>query len=94
MFRKVLFLAVFVAFIAIFLNHIINYLFNYNHKIKLFSVEELKKYNGIDRPDLYLAVVGNIYNVSGKSQFYGPGQTYNFFVGLYKYSVAANFSYC
>lgn len=85
---KLLILSVFVAFASVLItqnfNYVINYLFSYgNSKTKLFSKEELNKYDGGIQPDLYLAIVGNVYNVSKGRSYYGPGQTYHIFIGSY-----------
>lgn len=38
-----------------------------------FSVEELKKYNGIQEERILLAVNGKVYDVSAGKEFYGKG---------------------
>uniref|UniRef100_A0A914YKI1 Cytochrome b5 heme-binding domain-containing protein n=1 Tax=Panagrolaimus superbus TaxID=310955 RepID=A0A914YKI1_9BILA len=40
------------------------------------TVEELKKYNGIDDEHICLAVLGDIYDVTRGKNFYGPGSAY------------------
>jgi len=48
--------------------------------IKVFSKEELKKYDGSpDSPGLYLAILGKVYDVSKGKDYYGPGGGYAFF---------------
>lgn len=49
--------------------------------INIFTTEELKQYNGIDANELYLAILGNVFDVTKGAKHYGPGQTYNVFVG-------------
>jgi len=58
--------------------------FNYSppkSKTRLISKEELKLFNGIAKPSLYLSILGDVYDVTKGSKHYGPGQAYNFFVG-------------
>lgn len=94
---KLLILSVLVGVISVFItqnfNDITSYLFSYgNNKIKLFSKEELKNYDGVNQPDLYLAIAGNVYNVSKGQSYYGPGQTYNVFVGSYNFFTVVHFN--
>lgn len=47
----------------------------------MFTVESLKQYNGVDKPQLYLALLGKVFDVTKGSQHYGAGKSYNFFIG-------------
>ncbi|GJQ75665.1 hypothetical protein Trydic_g17740 [Trypoxylus dichotomus] len=47
----------------------------------VFTSEELKLYDGINKKELYLAVLGNVFDVTKGAQHYGPGKTYNIFIG-------------
>ena len=48
----------------------------------MFSVSELRQYDGSPgSPGLYLALLGEVYDVSRGSQYYGPGGGYSFFAG-------------
>lgn len=49
---------------------------------QVFTKEELKLFNGIDKPQLYLAILGKIFDVSKGAKHYGPGKQYNVFVGM------------
>jgi len=50
--------------------------------IKIYSVEELKKYDGSPgSPGLYIALLGVVYDVAKGAQYYGPGGGYSFFAG-------------
>lgn len=49
--------------------------------IRLFSVENLAAFDGIQNKQLYLSILGSVYDVSKGLKHYGPGGTYNFFVG-------------
>lgn len=49
----------------------------------LFTDDELSKYNGIETQDLYLSLMGKVYDVSKGRRHYEPGSNYNIFVGLY-----------
>lgn len=52
------------------------------HKEKLFTEEELKKYDGkAGTKGPYLAILGRVYNVKKGKQHYGPGGGYEFFSG-------------
>jgi len=47
---------------------------------RLFTVEELGRYNNLD-DGLYLAIVGKIFDVTAGDKHYGPGATYHPFTG-------------
>ncbi|XP_054264895.1 neuferricin-like isoform X2 [Macrosteles quadrilineatus] len=48
----------------------------------LFTEEEIKQFNGISKDKrLYLAILGNVFDVSKAAKYYGPGETYNAFTG-------------
>ena len=50
---------------------------------KLFSKEELAKYDGSEgSPGLYIGILGLVYDVSEGKRFYEPGGGYSFFAGL------------
>lgn len=38
-----------------------------------FTIDQLKDYNGIVEKKLYIGLAGEVYDVSGASNFYGPG---------------------
>lgn len=51
---------------------------------KLFTAEELKKYDGgPDSLGLYLAILGEVFDVEKGAQHYRPGGGYAFFTGMY-----------
>ncbi|CAG9817285.1 unnamed protein product [Phaedon cochleariae] len=52
-----------------------------SNRNRLFTNDELKLYNGVDKPELYLAILGNVFDVSKGAKHYGPNQQYNVFVG-------------
>ncbi|XP_070491849.1 neuferricin [Chironomus tepperi] len=53
------------------------------YKIPMFTAEELKQYNGEgDNKILYLAIMGEIFDVTRGEKHYGPGQSYHSFVGV------------
>lgn len=89
MFIRLVFFSVFIALISIYFNfakysQILTYIqnvFGGKSNVMLFTKDELKKYNGVGNPELYLAILGNVYNVTKGKNFYGPGQSYEFFVG-------------
>ncbi|KDN52848.1 cytochrome b5 [Tilletiaria anomala UBC 951] len=51
-------------------------------RLRVFTPAELALYNGRDedRP-IYLAILGNVYDVSANKRTYGPGGSYHFFSG-------------
>lgn len=55
--------------------------FLYVKHSNVYTPEELAEYNGDSRPELYLAFMGTIYDVSAGSKHYGIGSPYNYFVG-------------
>lgn len=52
----------------------------------LFTEENIKSYTGeVDKNDLYLVILGNVFDVSKGKRFYGPGGDYHPFIGNTKY---------
>lgn len=49
--------------------------------IRLFTVEELTQFDGIHNKQLFLSILGSVYDVSKGAKHYGPGGSYNYFVG-------------
>ena len=49
----------------------------------LLTADELKRFNGVDRKELYISLLGNVFDVTNGTQHYGPGQSYNVFVGQF-----------
>lgn len=49
--------------------------------IRLFTVEELTQFDGIHNNQLFLSILGSVYDVSKGTKHYGPGGSYNYFVG-------------
>lgn len=49
--------------------------------IRDFTPRELSNYNGFDLEKIYIAVKGNVYDVSKGRQFYGPSGPYSNFAG-------------
>lgn len=55
---------------------------NVDKSLKVFTVEELKKYNGSDQSlPIYLAYEGKIYDVSSGREYYKTGGVYHFLAG-------------
>lgn len=51
---------------------------------RLLSQEELSLYNGIeDSKGLYLAILGQVFDVKKGRNHYGPGGGYRFFTGIF-----------
>lgn len=48
---------------------------------RLFKAEELSLYDGNTSTEIYLAVLGEVYNVTEGSAYYGPGMGYSCFAG-------------
>ena len=49
---------------------------------RLITPEELKKYDGTEgSPGLYIAILGQVFDVSKGKDHYGPGGGYSFFAG-------------
>lgn len=49
--------------------------------IREYTLRELSNYNGFDLEKIYIAVKGNVYDVSKGRQFYGPSGPYSNFAG-------------
>lgn len=49
----------------------------------LFTKQRLAEYDGVQRKELYLSVLGKVYDVSKGQKYYGPGEGYHGFVGEY-----------
>lgn len=48
---------------------------------RVFTKEELAKYKGEDGSDIYIALMGRVFDVTRGRDFYGPGGGYAFFSG-------------
>ncbi|OQR92554.1 heme/steroid binding domain-containing protein [Thraustotheca clavata] len=48
---------------------------------KYFTLDELRTFNGENGQPIYLAIKGQVYDVSEKEDFYGPGGGYHLFAG-------------
>ncbi|KAH8118964.1 progesterone binding protein [Phellopilus nigrolimitatus] len=47
-----------------------------------FTLEELKEFDGSDaKKPIYVAIKGDIFDVTKKGDMYGPGKSYNIFAG-------------
>ncbi|KAK6454571.1 cytochrome b5-like heme/steroid binding domain-containing protein [Scheffersomyces xylosifermentans] len=58
----------------------------YNDKVDInslpiFTRSQLTFYNGTERPELYVAIRGYIYDVTNNAKSYGPGKAYYKLVG-------------
>lgn len=63
-------------------NHYNNlYLQKEKSGIKLFTPEGLKEYNGINKPELYLGILGTVFDVTKGKKRYAPGEPYNILIG-------------
>lgn len=49
---------------------------------RVFTKEELAKYKGENGGDIYLAMMGRVFDVTRGRDFYGPGGGYSFFSGI------------
>lgn len=93
MFTKIIIISVVAAFISLFVAER-ELFFKYLRKTilfpstgksgKLIHINELKEYNGIEKPELYLVILGKIYNVTKGWNHYGPNQSYHVFVGNFE----------
>ncbi|KAG5284124.1 hypothetical protein AALO_G00023220 [Alosa alosa] len=53
-----------------------------NAPVRMITKSELSKYNGeVNRPGLYVAVLGQVFDVNKGRKHYGPGGGYHFFSG-------------
>ncbi|CAE7541817.1 MSBP1, partial [Symbiodinium microadriaticum] len=46
-----------------------------------FTIEQLREFNGTTNKKIYVALKGEVYDVSSSSEYYGPGSTYDCFAG-------------
>lgn len=51
-----------------------------NNEERIWTREELEKYNNLEN-GLYLAILGNVFDVTKGVKHYGPGETYHLFTG-------------
>lgn len=54
-----------------------------NNNIRVLTVKELEQYDGIQKPQLYLALLGTVYDVTKGDKHYGNDGTYRYFTGIY-----------
>ncbi|KAK9388380.1 cytochrome b5-like heme/steroid binding domain-containing protein [Lipomyces mesembrius] len=50
-------------------------------KDTLFTLAELRQYDGVQNPSIYVAVKGTVFDVTKNSKVYGPGGSYAVFAG-------------
>lgn len=76
-------ISLFIADYRFYLNYLNSVLFvnNESKAIRLLCKDELKEYNGVGRPELFLVILGKVYNVTKGKNHYGPNQAYHVFVG-------------
>ena len=70
--------------LAIWIHLYYNDLIRYYYKFfpKAFTIDELSKYNGINNSNqIYISILGNVFDVSSSPQFYGESQSYHYFAG-------------
>lgn len=48
---------------------------------RLFTKDELSKFTGIDNSGVYLAIIGQVFDVTKGRKHYGEGGGYHFFTG-------------
>lgn len=48
---------------------------------RFFTLEELKEFNGENGKPIYIGLLDEVYDVSSKRDFYGPGEGYHLFAG-------------
>ncbi|KAF0696600.1 Aste57867_12670 [Aphanomyces stellatus] len=44
--------------------------------------ETLASFNGVERPEIYLAILGQVFDVTAGTKHYGPDGAYRYFVGV------------
>lgn len=90
MFTKIIVASVLAGLISLFVAdyrfcfQYVNWILNAKNEgegMRLFYKDELKEFNGIERPELYLVILGKVYNVTKGKSHYGPNQAYHVFVG-------------
>lgn len=76
---KLFLFSIFLALIAIFFGpKCLNF---FSKDSNMLTKSDLKLYNGVDRPLLYLSILGKVFDVTKGVQHYGPGAPYNSFIG-------------
>ncbi|KAK4875397.1 hypothetical protein RN001_011819 [Aquatica leii] len=73
-----LLLSVYNEYFITILNNLLNK--SSNNDI-LLTPSQLQEFNGISKPELYLTILGNVFDVTKGSKHYGPEGSYNIFVG-------------
>lgn len=55
-----------------------------NAPVRMIGKSELSKYNGeVNSPGLYVAILGQVFDVNKGRKHYGPGGGYHFFSGSF-----------
>ncbi|CAK4068081.1 unnamed protein product [Aphanomyces euteiches] len=55
---------------------------HHSHVEMRLSKQELAMYNGIDKPQLYLAILGQVFDVTAGKRHYGQDGAYRYFIGV------------
>nr|CAG4641892.1 EOG090X0A5G [Eurycercus lamellatus] len=53
-----------------------------NEPLRVFKKEELAQFKGENGGDIYIAILGHVFDVSRGKEYYGPGGGYAFFSGI------------
>ncbi|VVC96933.1 unnamed protein product [Leptidea sinapis] len=61
-------------------SYLVEYYFTQNHNVRTIPQTKLSQFNGIQNKELYLAVIGSIFNVTKSKSHYEKGRSYHFFV--------------
>lgn len=63
-----------------------------NAPVRMIAKSELSKYNGeVTSPGLYVAILGQVFDVNKGRKHYGPGGGYHFFSGSLVFHISAQF---
>lgn len=49
--------------------------------VRVLTLDELAQFDGIVKEQLYLSILGNVFDVSKGEKHYKAGESYNYFVG-------------
>lgn len=85
--KEIIILIVVSVGLALYGPNVLKHLYSYNvdstePTVQMFSSEELAKYDGSENSKgIYLSILGEVFDVTKGAKHYGPGGSYNIFVG-------------
>lgn len=81
-FKNILIPIAVIVFAILYREDLTLYFNSFNTKVKgVYSEKELAQFNGVDNSNMYLAVLGVVFDVTKGKKHYEKGSGYHYFIG-------------